>query len=387
MDKEHEKYPDRSTFISEYGIGGDKRVHTLKPANYDYSIEYQQLLHESIFPQILSRKFIIGSTVWNFIDFGSSLRQESTPHYNNKGLTYNNRVQKDVYFYYQAMFRTDPVIHIASRDWNERKGIPAGPADLFVNQPVKIYSNVSKVELFLNGKSLGIRNTSNGSSVFEVPFVDGKNILVAKGAVQDSTIMDATTVNFQVQPYDLRKAGKNLEIGINAGSNCFYTDPYSHFTYEPDQPYTREGSWGYVDSADSSRTKSTTLDSKSTIEGTDQGPLYQTMREGAQAYQFDVPDGDYEITLMFAAPLSREDAIVNNVQGIIGKTFSQRIFNVYINGLLQLSKVDLAANYGSLTAVEKTFNVKASNGKGVRVEFSPVKGVSIISGLKIRRTF
>jgi beta-galactosidase len=386
MDKEHEKYPDRNMFISEYGIGSDKRVHTLQPSNYDYSIEYQQLLHESIFPQILDRKFIIGSTVWNFIDFESPERQESTPHMNNKGLTYSNRVPKDVYFYYQAMFRTDPVIHIASRDWNERKGIPEEQGDQFVKQPVKIYSNVSKVELFLNGKSLGIKYPSNCTSVYEVPFVNGKNILVAKSNVQDSIIMDAVTVNFQVQPFDLRKSGKNLEIGINAGSNCFYTDPYSHFTYEPDQPYTREGSWGYVDNTDNSKTKSTTVDSKSTIQGTEQGPLFQTMREGAKAYKFDVPDGNYEITLMFAAPVSREDAIVNNVGGNIGRTFSKRVFNIYINGLLQLSNVDLAADYGSLTAVEKTINVKAINGLGVKVDLTPVKGLSIISALKLRRT-
>jgi beta-galactosidase len=384
MDEDHAKYPDRPIFISEYGIGSDKRVHTLHPSGYDYSIEYQQLFHESYFPQIVSRKYIIGSTVWNFIDFGSVFRQESIPHINNKGLVYANREPKDVYYYYKSMFCPDPVIHIASRDWNERKGTPVCETDGFVNQPVKIYTNLSKVELFLNGQSLGTQFSSNRNAVYEVPFVNGGNVLVAKSAIADSAAMDAMTVHFEVQPYDLRKGGNGIEIGVNAGSNCFYTDPQSHFIYEPDQPYQRKGSWGYMDDT-TSQIKSSMVGINSNILATSQGPLFQSMREGVNTYRFDVPPGTYEVTLSFATPVSREDAIVNNVSGNAGRTFSQRSFNVSINGVAVLQDLDLTAVYGSLTAVERTFKITSVNGEGIVVKFIPVRGKTIISALKVRK--
>ncbi len=383
MDNDHNKYPNRPEFISEYGIGADKRVHTLHPSGYDYSCEYQQLFHESYMPQILARKFIIGSTVWNFIDFGSGFRQESTSHMNNKGLVYMNREPKDTYYYYKALLRTDPVIHIASRDWNERKGIAANDGDRFVSQPIKVYSNLSQVELFLNGKSLGIQRPSNRNTVYQVPFVNGDNVLEAKSAVADSLALDAMTVHFAVQPYDLRKAGKDIEIGINAGSNCFYNDSYSHLIYEPDQPY-REGSWGYIDDTTKSQ-ESHEVRIYSEIKATTQGPLFQTMREGVKTYKFDVPDGDYEVTLSFAVPVSHENAIVNNVWGNTSRVFSDRVFNVSVNDQTILQNLDLAGEDGSLTAVEKTFIVKATHGTGVAVNFSSVKGKTIVNALKIRR--
>ncbi len=383
MDDEHSKYPDRPLIISEYGCGGDKRIHSIHPELYDFSIEFQQRFHELYMPQILSRKFIIGSTVWNFIDFGSAQRQETMPHINNKGLTYGNREPKDVYFYYKALLCPDPVIHIASRDWNERKGIPANDRDQFVLQPVKIYSNRSQVELFLNGQSLGIQRPVDRYTVYNVPFVNGDNVLEAKSVVGDSVALDAMTVNFAVQPYDLRKAGKNIEIGVNAGSNCFYTNPQSHFIYEPDQPY-REGSWGYIGGT-VYRSDAKRIGMQSDVRGTNQGPLFQTMREGVKAYKFDVPDGDYEVTLSFATPISHEKAVVNDMGGGHTRTSSQRIFDVTINDLPVIQNLDLISQYGSLTAVEKTFTVKASQGKGVIVNFASVKGEPIINALKIRR--
>ena len=75
----------------------------------------------------------------------------------------------------------------------------------------------------------------------------------------------------------------------------------------------------------------------------------------------DVLDGSYELTLLFAAPFSKEDAIVNNVEGKIGQVFSQRIFDVLVNEEVKISHIDLAGEYGSHTAVEKSFLIKTRN--------------------------
>ena len=82
------------------------------------------------------------------------------PRINNKGLVYSDRSPKDVYYYYKAAWRQDiPVLHIASRDWTHRSGVQHGKAP--VPLPVKVYTNLPEVELFIDGKSLGKQKTEN----------------------------------------------------------------------------------------------------------------------------------------------------------------------------------------------------------------------------------
>ena len=80
------------------------------------------------------------------------------PRINNKGLVYADRTPKDIYYYYQAAWRKDiPVLHIASRDWTYRSGVQQGNAPVLL--PVKVYSNLPEVELFIDGKSIGKQQT------------------------------------------------------------------------------------------------------------------------------------------------------------------------------------------------------------------------------------
>ena len=198
IDIKHTESPRIISIISEYGAGGDGRIHSLKPEQFDFSIEWQQLYHESYLEQIFNRKFIAGAAVWNLIDFCAAGRQESMPHINNKGLLYNNRTPKDVYYLYQAWLLKTPVIHIASRDWTIRKGIQILPDDKTVVQPVKIYSNLEKVELFVNGKSIGIQSTIKGVSIWNVPFINGSNSLIAKGINEHKGCEDAMQIDFEI---------------------------------------------------------------------------------------------------------------------------------------------------------------------------------------------
>lgn len=136
--------------ISEWGAGSDKRLHSTQGRAFDFSIEYQQTYIEHYLPFIENTEWISGCAYWNFIDFNVAARQESMPRVNNKGLAYNNRIWKDVAYYFKAMWRKDiPVIRIASRDWEMRTGEINKP------QSIKIYSNMPEVELFINGQSIG----------------------------------------------------------------------------------------------------------------------------------------------------------------------------------------------------------------------------------------
>ena len=181
--QQHQNHPTHPMIVSEYGAGSDKRLHSLHPRAFDFSIEYQQKYLEHYLPVLEDTPYICGGTHWNFIDFSSALRDESMPRINNKGLVYADRTPKDVYHYYQAAWRKDiPVLHIASRDWTDRAGVQQGNAPVYL--PVKIYTNLSEVELFIDGISLGKQKTENYTGTFEVPFSNRNPFLFAQGNYQ-----------------------------------------------------------------------------------------------------------------------------------------------------------------------------------------------------------
>lgn len=169
---QHRRYPDQPMIISEWGAGSDKRLHSTQGRAFDFSIEYQQTYIEHYLPFIENTEWISGCAYWNFIDFNVAARQESMPRVNNKGLAYNNRIWKDVAYYFKAMWRKDiPVIRIASRDWEMRTGEINKP------QSIKIYSNMPEVELFINGQSIGCQKIANCHTVFNVILPEGISVL------------------------------------------------------------------------------------------------------------------------------------------------------------------------------------------------------------------
>ena len=96
----------------------------------------------------------VGAIVWNLNDFYSEARRNAMPHVNNKGLVSTDRERKDGYYLYQAYLKESPVLHIASKSWKNRAG--ASRDGKSCTQPLKVYTNADKVEVFLNGKSLGV---------------------------------------------------------------------------------------------------------------------------------------------------------------------------------------------------------------------------------------
>ena len=279
---QHRRYPDQPMIISEWGAGSDKRLHSTQGRAFDFSIEYQQTYIEHYLPFIENTEWISGCAYWNFIDFNVAARQESMPRVNNKGLAYNNRIWKDVAYYFKAMWRKDiPVIRIASRDWEMRTGEINKP------QSIKIYSNMPEVELFINGQSIGCQKIANCHTVLNVILPEGISVLMAQGIKNGKTVQDAMTIQFKSLP----NIAEGDELAINVGSNCYFTSDISNLTWLPDQPYTA-GGWGYI----GGKAHSTTSEIYNTLDG----PIYQTWREGNWSYKIDAPIGEYEIELLIA---------------------------------------------------------------------------------------
>lgn len=295
---QHRRYPDQPMIISEWGAGSDKRLHSTQGRAFDFSIEYQQTYIEHYLPFIENTEWISGCAYWNFIDFNVAARQESMPRVNNKGLAYNNRIWKDVAYYFKAMWRKDiPVIRIASRDWEMRTGEINKP------QSIKIYSNMPEVELFINGQSIGCQKIANCHTVFNVILPEGISVLMAQGIKNGKTVQDAMTIQFKSLP----NIAEGDELAINVGSNCYFTSDISNLTWLPDQPYTA-GGWGYI----GGKAHSTTSEIYNTLDG----PIYQTWREGNWSYKIDAPIGEYEIELLIAdvtKPAAQLANLLNNV--------------------------------------------------------------------------
>ena len=382
LDRQHRNHPTHPLIVSEYGAGSDRRLHSLQPESFDFSIEYQQKYLEHYLPVISNTPFICGGTHWNFIDFSSALRDESMPRINNKGLVYSDRTPKDVFYYYKAMFRKDiHVLHIASRDWRHRAGV-LSVGETTVVQPVKIYTNLPEVELWVDGHSLGTKKSENCTVVFEVPFKNGNQFL---RAVAGRKVEDGMNIHFTSIPARLTEENlKGLELAVNVGSNCFFTSAESQLTWLPDQVYT-EGGWGYLEEKTSSA-KVNVRSTQTEIVNTTDGPLYQTLRTGLKGYRFDVPAGTYEVELLLADIFQTKDAIPYQLGRESNSLSLGNAFNIRMNGRQMEECCCPSDEAGTFRAVKKRFIVSVSREDGgIEIHLEVLRGKNFLNGIKIRK--
>ena len=99
---------------------------------------------------------------------------------NDKGMvTYDRKIKKDVFYFYKANWSNEPVIHITNSRFAIREKDKIN---------VKVYSNLEKVQLFVNGESVGIQNGAYAKLVWEdVQLVKGNNVVKAVGQKNGKT--------------------------------------------------------------------------------------------------------------------------------------------------------------------------------------------------------
>jgi beta-galactosidase len=315
--------------------------------------------------------------VWNQFDFAQPHIGESTPNLNKKGLLTFDRRTKDVYYLYQANWTTRPMVYVASRDWAHRAGV----GDAAVTQPVDVYTNLDRVELFANGKSLGARTPDDvRKATWQVPFVDGDNAIEARatgsGSRGDTVVVDRMTIRFDRVPADLA-AAPFRELAVNVGSNAQYADD-DGTVWLPDQPY-RKGGFGYVGG------ERALMAREVIVTNSRRTPLLVTYRANIEGYRLDVPDGDYEVELQFAGTGGAAGATAPG--GAIpgpGGTYV-RVFAVAVNGAAAAERVDLTTRGNVAPAVPVTVRATASGGAGLTITFRPIEGQPILNGIRVRK--
>ncbi|WP_298495947.1 glycoside hydrolase family 2 TIM barrel-domain containing protein [uncultured Algibacter sp.] len=364
--------PDKPFILSEYGGGADPRIRSYNPTRFDFSVDYQFLLHKAYMKAILDIPEIVGANVWNYADFQVEHRKDAVPHINNKGLVSASREKKDAYYLYQALLKETPFLAIASKSWNKRSGIEDNEGANVATQPITVVGNSDEVELILNGKSLGKQYFDFSTAIFNVPFQQGQNLIEVISEKGGETLKDFALIEFTLQPKNLNsKTNPFKEVAINVGSYCFFIESHNvDYLWMPDKAYEK-GGYGYV-GGDFLRFKSkrrNNIGVDVSIKGTENDPIYQTQRLGIDAYKFDAPNGTYELSLLLAELNTKDD----NVMDII------------VNGKTLWSNINLKKEYGNDRGVSKRFLITIEDDKGVTVEFKARKGKTRLSGIKLRR--
>lgn len=390
MDHAHELMPTKPLLITEYGADADPRLHTDTPVRFDKTVEYAEYYHHTYLAEILKRPFIAGAAVWNLADFNSNLREESMPHINNKGLLTWNREPKNVYYFYQANLLKSPFIKIASALWRYRTGTAVNDGDTTATQPIRVYTNLESATLYVNGKSLGLKKAAEKQCEWQVPFVNGENLIEAIATANSQTYRDAIGINFKLQPANLKSAAIPFTgINILLGSKRYFVDELHHEVWQPDQPY-QKGGWGFIGGASYAVNNGRqTYGSDKTISGTENDPVFQTQQLGIAQYRLDVPNGQYEVTMDFAELLGgkAKDLAYNLGQAAVNQQSADRIFDVYINDQLALGDFNMIQEYGRARAISKKTKVTVTDGHGIRLLFKAKKGEPVLNALRVRKIY
>jgi beta-galactosidase len=158
MDPFHAKYPqipvvatETGSTVTTRGVYVRDEKHQFADA-YDHEAPWWASTAENWWPYVNARPYIAGGFVWTGFDY----RGEPTPFprwpsvASYFGLMDSCGFAKDEYYYYKAWWNAQPQAHLLPHwNWPGQEGKPID---------VWCYANVDRVELFLNGQSLGAKD-------------------------------------------------------------------------------------------------------------------------------------------------------------------------------------------------------------------------------------
>jgi hypothetical protein len=193
-----ELYPDRIQIMSE-GILND---HFFLRGQWDKE-EAAWRVNAKYWDVINQRRWFCGGSMWCFT--GYSQNGVLDPD----GVVDSYRLEKDIFYFYEAMWADHPVLHILGH-WNHAAGS---------SREVVVFTNCKDVELTLNGKSLGkgVSCASEYTGIENAPLV-WKDVAFEAGTLEVSGKFGGQ------KKVDRRKtAGKPAKI-VLAGSNDLIAD-------------------------------------------------------------------------------------------------------------------------------------------------------------------
>jgi beta-galactosidase len=205
----HAENPDKAFTNVKSGAGADERLGdaSLKGGDArvskdgDWSETYICNLFDWHLKEQESMPWLSGSAFWVFKDFSTPVRPDNPiPYMNQKGVVERDLTPKESYYVFQSYWTDKPMAHIYGHTWPVRWG-NAGEEKL-----IKVYSNCDEAELFVNGKSYGVkkRNSQDFPAAglhWQAALLAGKNtikVVAKKGRV---TVTDEISQIYQTEKW------------------------------------------------------------------------------------------------------------------------------------------------------------------------------------------
>jgi beta-galactosidase len=191
------------------GTGGKVRM----SKDGDWSESYMCNLFDWHLKEQEEMPWLTGSAAWIFKDFATPLRPENpVPRVNQKGVVERDGTPKETYYVFKSYWSEKPMVHIFGHGWPVRWG------DAGEEKEVRVYSNCPEVELFVNGKSVGVkkRNVSDYPAAglhWMMKLSEGENKLRAVG----NGVSDELRVGYQTKKWSKPAKLKLEEIAQKDG--------------------------------------------------------------------------------------------------------------------------------------------------------------------------
>jgi len=203
----HSENPDKSLSQIATGQGTDERglayLNSGGQARVSRDGDWSETYACNLFDWHLKTQetlpWLTGSAQWVFKDFTTPLRVENpVPRINQKGLIERDMTKKEAYFVFQSYWTDTPMVHLYGHSWPVRWGAEGE------EKMVKAYSNCETAELFVNGKSAGVkrRNSQDFPAAglrWMVPFASRQNKLRVVATKGGQTVTDEITFLYQTE--------------------------------------------------------------------------------------------------------------------------------------------------------------------------------------------
>lgn len=194
LDAMHEKHPELSIAVSEYGAGASMlhqqdSIKQPTPTSRWHPENWQTYYHIENWKILNERPFVWGSFIWNMFDFGAAHRTEGDRiGINDKGLVTHDRSQrKDAFYFYKANWNPEPMVYISGKRATKREK---------QHTDVTVFANVPEVELWVNGKKAATAKPDEYSMcVFGIDLVPGANEIEARAAGSRYQLSDSCVWN------------------------------------------------------------------------------------------------------------------------------------------------------------------------------------------------
>jgi beta-galactosidase len=205
----HSENPDKALQSVKTGVGADERAGDASlyggaarvSKDGDWSETYLCNLVDWHLKEQENMPWLTGTAQWPFKDFSTPVRPDNpVPYMNQKGVVERDLTKKEAYYVFQSYWTTQPMVHIYGHSWPVRWGNDNE------EKMIKVYSNCTEAELFVNGRSYGIkkRNSQDFPAAglrWNVALKSGQQEVKVIARTGKTEVRDSITFQYQTEKW------------------------------------------------------------------------------------------------------------------------------------------------------------------------------------------